>query len=119
MIYKYHTILYKGWMKMKKYNKLVRDGLPKIIKESGRDYRIKHLSDDNEFFNELLNKIIEEVEDLRIAANEEEVADIYEIIDNIVTLKGFEPMHIDYIKMKKKDARGTYENRVFLQDVDE
>ncbi len=104
---------------MKKlYNKLVRDDVPQIIKESGRKCKTRTLSDD-EFQEALLNKILEEVEEFRVSNSEEELADIYEVMDNLIEFLGYEPMHIDYLKMKKKESRGSFKERVFLEQVEE
>ncbi|MFZ7132982.1 MAG: hypothetical protein ACOWWR_11545 [Eubacteriales bacterium] len=103
----------------KNYNKLVRDNIPKIIKNNGKNCTFKHLSQDQEFYNALLDKVIEEIEELRESSNEEELADIYEILDAVIQLKDFESMHIDYLKIKKKEARGSFHDRIFLQEVEE
>lgn len=104
---------------MKKlYNKLVRDGVPQLIKESGRECKVRTLPD-HEFQEALLNKIIEEVEGFRESQAEEELADIYEVMETLIDFLGFEPMHIDYLKMKKKDSRGSFVERVFLEEVEE
>ena len=102
----------------KLYNKLVRDDVPQIIKESGRKCKTRNLSDD-EYQEALLNKIIEEVEEFRASGAEEELADIYEVMDNLIAFLGYEPMHIDYLKMKKKENRGAFKERVFLEEVEE
>ena len=47
---------------IKKYNKLVRDKLPKIIKEENRDYSIRKL-DDSEMLNALCQKLKEETQE--------------------------------------------------------
>lgn len=104
---------------VKSYNKLVRDKIPEIIKEQGKSCSIKRISDDEEFYNKLLNKIIEEVDELRESPNEEEISDIYEVLDSIIELKNFEPMHIDYLKMKKKESRGSFKHRIYLENVEE
>ena len=101
----------------KSYNKLVRDKVPELIKESGRQYKIKKL-DDKEFYNALIDKIIEEIEEFRLSDNEEEIADIYEILDHLVKLNEYEPMHIDYLRLIKREARGSFDERVFLLEVE-
>ena len=99
------------------YNKLVRDNLPQLIKESGREcsYRIMN---DHEYYNALLDKVDEEIEEYRASGNEEEIADVYEVLDCLVQLKEYEPMHIDYLRLIRKEARGSYKDRVLLIDVE-
>ncbi|MPW27271.1 hypothetical protein GC105_16005 [Alkalibaculum sp. M08DMB] len=100
----------------KQYNKLVRDGVPQIIIESGRQCKTRTLSD-QEYKEALLTKIVEEVEEFRTSNSEEELADIYEVLDSLIEFLQYEPMHIDYLKMKKKENRGSFKDRIFLEDV--
>ena len=100
------------------YNKLVRDKLPQLIKESGRECDSRILNKE-EYYHALLDKIVEEVEEYRISGNEEELADIYEVLDCLVQLKEYEPMHIDYLQLIRREARGSYKDRILLIDVDD
>jgi len=100
------------------YDKLVRDNIPKLIEESGRKYTSRIL-DEKEYFNALLDKIVEEIEEYRISDNEEEIADIYEVLDCLVELKDYEPMHIDYLQLIKREARGSFKDRILLIDVED
>jgi len=111
-------ILFRGDFMKKTYNKLVRDKIPELIKESGRKPTTKILNDE-EYFKALIDKVIEEIEEYRESGNEEELADVFEVLDNIVKFKDYEPMHIDYLKMKKKEARGTFDQRIFLEEVED
>jgi predicted house-cleaning noncanonical NTP pyrophosphatase (MazG superfamily) len=91
--------------------------MPRLIKESGRDcsYRIMN---DREYFNALLDKVVEEIEEYRASGNEEEIADVYEVLECLVQFKEYEPMHIDYLRLIRKEARGSYKDRVLLIDVE-
>ena len=80
------------------YNKLVRDRIPQLIEESGRSYPSRVLKKE-EYFDALIDKIIEEIEEFRNSGNEEEIADVYEALDCLVQFKEYEPMHIDYLKL--------------------
>ena len=100
------------------YNKLVRDKIPQLIEESGRKQTSRVLNE-GEYFNALIDKIIEEIEEFRASGEEEEIADVYEALDCLVKLKGYEPMHIDYIRLIKREARGSFKERILLIDVDE
>lgn len=100
------------------YNKLVRDKIPQLIQESGRKCTSRILSDD-EYYDALLDKIIEEIEEYRVSGNEEELADVYEVLDCLVALKEYEPMHLDYLQLIRREARGSFKERVLLIDVDD
>ena len=103
---------------IRSYNKLVRDRIPELIKESGRASTSRILSKE-EYFNALLDKIVEEIEEYRSSGLEEEIADVYEALDCLVEFKEYEPMHIDYLKLIRKEARGSFRERVLLIDVDD
>lgn len=100
------------------YNKLVRDNIPQLIKESGRSCTSRIL-DENEYFDALLDKVVEEIEEYRLSDNEEELADVFEVLDCLVQFKEYEPMHIDYLKLIRREARGSFKDRVLLMDVDD
>ncbi len=104
-------------MKMK-YNKLVRDRVPELIEESGRKQVSKTLNEE-EYEQALMDKIVEEIEEYRVSKNEEEIADIYEVLDCLVKLKDYEPMHIDYLRLIKREARGSFHKRILLEEVED
>ena len=104
-------------MKMS-YNKLVRDKIPQLIEESGRTQTSRILSED-EYFDALIDKVVEEIEEFRSSGIEEEIADVYEALDCLVKFKGYEPMHIDYIRLIKREARGSFLDKILLQEVED
>ena len=100
------------------YNKLVRDNIPQLIKESGRSCTSRILNE-KEYYDALLDKIVEEIEEYRISDNEEELADVYEVLDCLVQLKEYEPMHIDYLQLIRREKRGSFKDRILLIDVED
>lgn len=102
----------------KEYNKLVRDKIPEIIEESGRKQKSRIL-DEKEYLEALLDKVIEEIGEYRETEDEEELADVFEVLECIVKLKDYEPMHLDYLRMKKREARGSFNDRILLEEVEE
>jgi predicted house-cleaning noncanonical NTP pyrophosphatase (MazG superfamily) len=106
-------------MPMKRsYNKLVRDRIPQLIEESGRNSTSRALKKE-EYFDALIDKIVEEIEEFRNSGNEEEIADVYEALDCLVQFKEYEPMHIDYLKLIRREARGSFKDRILLIDVED
>ena len=101
-----------------KYNKLTRDNVPQLIEESGRK-QTSRVMNVKEYEEALIKKVIEEIEEYRITNNEEEIADIYEVLDCLVKLKEYEPMHIDYLQLIKREARGSFEKRILLIEVED
>lgn len=100
------------------YNKLVRDNIPQLIKESGRNCTARVLTE-TEYLDALLDKVIEEIQEYRKSGNEEELADVYEVLDCLVEFKGYEPMHLDYLKLIRREKRGSFNQRVLLMEVDD
>ncbi len=100
------------------YNKLVRDRIPTLIEESGRKQKSRTMTE-KEYHNALIDKVIEEMEEFREFDNEEEIADVYEALDCLVRLKDYEPMRIDYLRMKKREKQGSYNDRILLEEVEE
>ena len=88
------------------YNKLVRDKIPDIIRESGRSCDYKILSD-AEVLDALKDKLIEKANIFAERPSEDEISDIYE------------PMHIDYLKLQNKETKGTYSGNTFLISADD
>lgn len=101
------------------YPKLVRDRIPEIIKENeGVDIQTRVLDNDDEFFKYLAKKIVEESVELQNADNVDdlmvELADIYEIIDTIIELKGKTRGDIGGIEDEKRLKNGGFEKRILM-----
>jgi len=62
-----------------KYNKLVRDKIPEIIKDNG-NIPITHIASNEEYKEKLKTKLKEEVNEFLEESNKEELADILEVI---------------------------------------
>jgi predicted house-cleaning noncanonical NTP pyrophosphatase (MazG superfamily) len=100
------------------YNKLTRDNIPHLIEESGRK-QTSRIMNEKEYEEALINKIVAEIDEYRISKNEEEIADIYEVLDCLIELKKYEPMHIDYLQLIKREARGSFKKRILLLAVED
>ena len=105
---------------MKKYDKLVRDNIPEIIKNEGLKCKTRIL-DDREYEVELRKKLIEEATELYEATNIEdkiyELADIYEIIDYILMTNKIDKREIDNARVKKNMKSGGFEDKIFLEYI--
>lgn len=98
-----------------KYNKLVRNNIPDIIKEKGEEAKT-HIADDAEYWVKLKEKLSEEVAEFQKDENEDELADILEVIDAIVAYKNFDKVSVEHIKEKKREKRGGFEERIILDE---
>ena len=101
-----------------KYNKLVRDKIVQNICAKGHDVKYSIL-DDKQYFEELDKKLVEEVNEFVEAHNEEEMADIMEVIETIIKQRGMSLEKIEEIKQKKKQKSGSFNDKIFLVSVEE
>ena len=95
------------------YNKAIRDKIPEIIKESGKNCNVKKL-DDSEFLVQLEKKLVEELAEYQESKNVEELADVLEVVYRISNLKGFD---LDKARLEKIEKRGKFEKNLFLIDT--
>jgi predicted house-cleaning noncanonical NTP pyrophosphatase (MazG superfamily) len=99
-----------------KYNKLVRDKIPNIIKEDGKN-PIIHIANEEEYWEKIKEKLNEEVDEFLKESNEEEISDILEVIDAICKFKEFDENEINKIKKQKAEKRGRFDNKIILDEV--
>ncbi len=96
--------------------KLVRDKIPEIIEKSGKK-AIIHIADNNEYWNSLKDKLIEEANEFINNNTQEELADILEVIYSICNYKNFDVNNIEKIRVKKAEERGGFKNKIILDET--
>lgn len=101
---------------MKIYNKLVRDKIPEIIEKNGLKAEIEIL-DDRKFEESLKEKLKEEIEEYFESNEIEKLADIYEVLEAILELKGLSYEKIFEMKNKKNREKGSFKKRFFLKET--
>lgn len=101
---------------MKIFRKLIRDNMPEIMEKEGRKLNVRILNDDKEYNDALLNKLIEETQEMRQGENpKKQIAYFCEIIDALIALHGITREEIAVEKKRAKDERGGFEKRLFLE----
>ena len=105
-------------MAIKIYNKLVRDLIPDIIKDSGNECRTRILSDD-EYLKMLDAKLDEELLEYHQDQNIEELADLMELIQATAIARGFTLEELESVRAEKAKKRGGFDKKIFLIDVNE
>ena len=98
------------------YPKLVRDRIPAIIEESGRQCRTTVLTEPA-FRAALLAKLVEEAQEVQAATPEElltELADVLEVFDTILTTHGFTLAQVQVLQQQRRQTRGGFESRLQL-----
>ena len=99
-----------------KYNKLIRNKIPEIIKSSGKN-SITHIASDKEYWKSLKEKLKEEVIEFEKDSNEEEFSDILEVLEAIKEFKNFNQDNIKHIKEKKALEKGKFKEKIILDEV--
>ncbi len=98
-----------------RYNKLVRDKIPEIIKKKGEECKI-HIADGKEYLRKLKEKLLEGIKEFDENETIEEIADILEIIDAMCSFKRFNRKKIEMVKKKKTKERGGFKKRIILEE---
>lgn len=100
------------------YGKLVRDKIVKIIEENG-EKPIYHTLTDEEYLVELHKKLFEEANEFVEADDKEELADLLEVVYAIAKYKNIDMEEVEKIRLKKREKRGGFENKIYLEGVEE
>ena len=116
------------------YNKLVRENdnifyqIRKKLKEDkipenidnmkGRKSKYKIL-DDAEYLKELNRKVIEEANEFIEENSIEELGDLMEVLNAIMKLKGYKLEEVNKIMKEKNEKKGAFDNKIFLEYIDE
>ena len=99
------------------YNKLVRDRIPELIAANGETPCIRILEQE-EYLRHLEAKLDEEVGEYHRDKNAEELADILEVVFALAEANGCSRAELMEVYMKKHDARGGFEKKIFLISKD-
>jgi predicted house-cleaning noncanonical NTP pyrophosphatase (MazG superfamily) len=99
-----------------KYNKLVRDRIPEIIERSGKACTCETLPE-GEFIKLLNAKLTEEINEYLENGTVEELADISEVINAILSCMNITPGEFQRIRLEKLKERGGFGKRLLLKEV--
>jgi len=99
-----------------KYNKLVRDKIPEIIKDKG-EVPITHTASDDEYWLKLKEKLQEEADEFMRDNDEKELADILEVVYAICDYKKIDIKKLELLRKKKAGERGGFKERIILDET--
>ncbi len=100
----------------KEYNKLVRDRIPEIIRESGNECEVAILPE-AEYRIALRIKLIEEAAEAAEASGDDliaELADLYEVRDALMLSYGISENYILNAQAKRRENRGGFAQKIML-----
>ena len=99
-----------------KYDKLVRDRIPELIREAGSDCRIASV-EDSELTYYLSKKMQEEVAEFIEDPCVEEAADIFEVFRGLLKIGNIDFSDVVFKAEDKRTARGGFELGIVLKEV--
>lgn len=103
-------------MQVKKYNKLVRDKIPKII-EAGGSTCVTQILTEEEYLQALDRKLDEELAEYHNDQSIEELADMLEVIYAAAMARGYTLEQLEQVRREKAQARGGFAEKILLLEV--
>ena len=103
---------------MIEYDKLIRDKIPEIIEQSGKNCIIE-VMDNYTYIEYLDQKLNEELAEYQQDKSIEELADLLEVMYAVVTARGYSVAELERIRLEKAEKRGAFEKRLLLKSVSE
>ena len=100
------------------YDKLVRDKIPEVILQAGKQPIADTLSHE-EMASALDRKLQEEVQEYLESGSVEEMADILEVLHGIAFHKGISWDEVESARIHKRDERGGFVKGIRLLEVRE
>lgn len=98
------------------YNKLVRDNIPEIIRNSGKECDIEILSDEK-YLQMVDAKLDEELAEYHKEQNLEELADLLEVLYTAANARGYSVEELESCRIKKQKERGGFGKKILLKEV--
>ena len=92
--------------------KLVRDRIPEIIKNDGKNPIIEILSNED-YLKELDNKLNEEVAEYQADKSIEEMADVLEVLFAICEGRGYTVEDLLQVREAKREKRGGFKDKIY------
>src|SRR5688572_18319254 len=100
----------------KEYDKLVRDRIPTIIRESGEECAVEVMNEED-YRRALRRKLVEEATEAAEASSGQlitELADLQEVIDALLTVEGLDRAGVCAVQEHRRAERGGFARRLRL-----
>jgi len=99
-----------------KYDKLVRDKIPEIIKRRG-GVPVIHIASDKEYWQKLKEKLKEEIGEFMKNDSEGELADVLEVVYAICDFKKIDKEKLDLLRKRKSEEKGGFKKKIILNET--
>ena len=103
--------------RMKKYNKLVRDLIPEVIRIDGKKCETEIVYGEKEKTKFLEAKLMEEVNEYLEDKNLEELADVMEVLFGLAHNLGYSEEDLLNKREEKFEERGGFKDGIVLKNV--
>jgi predicted house-cleaning noncanonical NTP pyrophosphatase (MazG superfamily) len=104
------------------YNKLIRDGIPKIIELDHKKYTMNVL-EPTQHEVEIKRKLDEELKEYQQASSNEEaveeLADLLELIYAVLPLHDSSMEELEKVRLAKREKRGGFDKGYYLIEVED
>ena len=100
----------------KMYHKLVRDKIPQIIESQGKTCVTEILAEE-EYLSMLDAKLSEELAEYQESKSLEELADLLEVMQAVVSARGYIWQELEAVRQEKFQERGGFADRILLKEV--
>ena len=99
-----------------RYDKLVRDRIPEIIRKKAKEFTYRKATDEEYFFY-LKKKLVEEVREFVEKPSLKEMADVQEVINFLLKEMGHTQPDLRMARSLKIEDRGSFNDRWILEEV--
>lgn len=100
------------------YNKLIRDNIPEKIANLHEECEVREITDEQEFEQELLKKVVEEAQGVAKASSRGELlgelADLYAVLQELKSFHTIGEQEFAVIRTKNLEKKGGFTRRLFL-----
>ena len=100
------------------YDKLIRDRIPELMDADGVRYQVDVL-DDAAFRAALLEKLVEEAGEVRVAEGRservKELADVLEVVEALLEVEGVGWDEVRGVQEERRASRGGFQRRLRLR----
>jgi predicted house-cleaning noncanonical NTP pyrophosphatase (MazG superfamily) len=87
-----------------------------IIKNKGA-VPVTHIATDDEYWQKLKEKLLEETNEFMKDSNEEELADILEVVNALCDYKKIDKKQLELLRKKKAEERGGFKDKIILDET--
>ena len=98
---------------MSQYEKLVRDKIPEILEEKNVPYE-QRTALPEEYKQELIKKLGEEVAEFSEVGEVRELADVIEVVEALKKLPDY--AEVEKLRLDKLKERGGFKNKIILEE---